>query len=274
MSLAKKPPVDLELLTSLAKRFADRELYEEAAELFRLALKFEPSNLGIKLNLAQVRNQQRETRGSIERNATERLHERLKRDTIDSAHFFGLAALYHERGKLGQAGECLDIATGKELANPYAHKLKGKILFRARRYDEAGEELRTAIRFNPFDRETAELLGRVEYEREQYDRSLEATIDAFLLVQPNDHNNGERLKKRIRGLKSIRKLSGEKLIALFRERRSNLQTAFDRLEWKRERFLRHEDSINDDEESDLDAQEGRIELAARTAPAELVVQPR
>ena len=41
MSLAKKPPVDLELLTSLAKRFADRELYEEAAELFRLALKFE-----------------------------------------------------------------------------------------------------------------------------------------------------------------------------------------------------------------------------------------
>lgn len=263
MSLAKKPPVDLELLTSLAKRFADRELFDEAGELFRLALRFEPTNLGIKLNLAQVRNQQRETRGSIERDAAELLYERFKRDTIDSAHFFGLAALYHERGKPEQAIECLDIASSKELANPYSHKLMGKLLFSARRYDESGEELRTARRYNPFDRETAELLGRVEYERENHEQALQATIDAFLLVQPNDLANTDRLKKRIRGLKSIRKISRTKLIEVFRERRATLQTAFDRLEWKRERILRHEDAITEDSEPEVDAQEGRIDLAAR-----------
>ncbi len=166
--------------------------------------------------------------------------EALRRDAIDAAHFFGLAALYEERGKQQQAVECLEIARQKGVANPFVHKLQGKIHFRRKNFKEAAEELRRARRYNPFDRETAEILGRAEYECEHYRKALEATIDAFLLVSDGDRENAERLKKRIRTFKAIRKISGQEMVELFRERRDKLQTAFDRLEWQRSRLLRRE----------------------------------
>ncbi|MCP4654173.1 MAG: cyclic nucleotide-binding domain-containing protein, partial [bacterium] len=167
--------------------------------------------------------------------------EELRRDAIDAAHFFGLAALYEERGKQQQAVECLEIARRKDVVNPFAHKLQGKIHFRRKNFNEAAEELRKARRYNPFDRETAEILGRAEYECEHHREALEATIDAFLLVAEGDRENAERLKKRIRTFKAIRKISSQEMVELFRERRDKLQTAFDRLEWQRSRLLRRVD---------------------------------
>ncbi len=263
MSQPKKPPVDLELLTSLAKRFADRDMFGEAQELFQLALRFEPANLGIKLNLAQVRNQRKRTQGHSRRDFEEVLREQFRRNAIDSAHFFGLAALYEERGKPELAAECLDIARRKEYANPFVHKLMGKLLFRRKEYDEAGKELRRAQRFNPFDREIAELLGRVEYEREHYQEALEATIDAFLLLREDDREGSNKLKKRISTLKTIRKVGSDALVSLFRERQEKLQTSFDRLDLQRERFLLNDNSADLTAEPSPDPHQGRIELAAR-----------
>ncbi len=173
------------------------------------------------------------------------LREKLRRGAIDAAHFFGLAALYEERGKRKQAAECLEIARRKDVINPYVHKLQGKILFRRKGFNAAASELRTARRYNPFDRETAELLGRVEYERGRFREALEATIDAFLLVDELDRDNGDRLKRRIRTLKTIQRMSSQQLVALFRERRDKLQTDFDRLEWQREQFLREVPESNE-----------------------------
>ena len=36
------------------------------------------------------------------------MREKVRRNAIDAAHFFGLAALYDERGKRQQAAECLE----------------------------------------------------------------------------------------------------------------------------------------------------------------------
>ena len=69
MSPSNKPPADLELLTSLAKRFADRDLYEEADELFQLARRFAPNNMGIQFNLAEVRKHRRQSLGESARGA-------------------------------------------------------------------------------------------------------------------------------------------------------------------------------------------------------------
>lgn len=245
MTGRKKPPVDLELLTSLARRFADRDMYDEADDLFQLALRFAPNNMGIQLNLAEVRKHRRASLGVSTRDAEEAVREQLKRDAIDSAHFFGLAALYEERGKEDLAAECLEIATRKELVNPYIHKLGGKLLFRHKRYDEARRELLLAQRYNPFDREIVDLLGRVEYEREHYAEALQATIDAFLLLRDDDRENAQHLKKRIRSLKAIRKISSADLVQLFRERREKLQTSFERLEMQRERLLRDQEATRE-----------------------------
>ncbi len=50
---------DLEELIALARRFADRKLYDEALELFQLALRLDPKNLGIRLALARLRKLQK-----------------------------------------------------------------------------------------------------------------------------------------------------------------------------------------------------------------------
>lgn len=197
------------------------------------------------------------------------VRERLRRDAIDAAHFFGLAALYEERGKRQQAAECLEIASRKEVVNPYAHKLHGKILFHRKGFNAAANELRTARRYNPFDRETAELLGRVEYERERYREALEATIDAFLLIEESDRENGSRLKKRIRTLKTIQRMTSQDLVVLFRQRRDKLQTAFDRLEWQREQFLREEMLDPDATMTMAVPTGGQLRLAARLRKLDL-----
>lgn len=201
------------------------------------------------------------SRAEFERAIEKRVREQLRRDAIDAAHFFGLAALYDERGKKEQAAECLEIARRKDAFNPYVHKLNGKILFRRREFQAAAEELRMARRFNPFDRETAEILGRVEYERELYREALEATIDAFLLVDDDDRENGNRLKRRIRTLKSIQRASSEDLVDLFHDRRGKLQTDFDRLEWQREQLLRRDET--DKTQTLPTVQSGQLRLAGR-----------
>ncbi len=270
MTVPDKPPEDLKSLTRLAKSFADREMLDEASDLFQLALRFEPDNLGLKLNLAQVRHRQRQDHGRYRRGAEEALRETLRRNAIDSAHFFGLAALYEERGQQDLAAECLEIAHGKELVNPYVHKLSGKIFFRQRRFDEAAEELRAARRYNPFDRQIAELLGRTEYERGNYRESMEATIDSFLLLAEAARDKGRELINRIRDLKSVREISGEELVALFHDRRDRLQTAFDRLELHRERFvLDGEPAVEAGERREKDPQSGRIEVAVRLREFEI-----
>ncbi|HEV7517728.1 MAG TPA: tetratricopeptide repeat protein, partial [Thermoanaerobaculia bacterium] len=177
---------ELTELTALARRFSQREMYEEAADLFLLALRLDPKNLGVKLGLAEVRKLQRQQKGGPPRTLKEMLREQFRRDAIDAAHFMGLAHLYAEKGENGRAIECIEVAKAKDMENPGHHKLHGRILFRRQEYDTAAEELARALRLNPFDRETAESLGRAEYERKQFEPALGAAVHAFLLLNEAD----------------------------------------------------------------------------------------
>lgn len=257
----------------MARRFADRKLYDKAVHLFRIALELDPRNMGIRLNLAQVLERQRKEQGAQERDAAQRLRERYRRNAIDAAQFFGLAALYDERGKPKQAAECLEIARRKDIVNPYVHKLHGKLLLRSQRYSEAAEALREARRYNPFDRETSELLSRVEYENEHFRDAIETAIDAFWLLKEDDRDGTERLKKRIRMLKTVQRMGNQELVELFHEQKEKLQTAFDRLEWQRERLRRETGEPEDTSEPITQLTHGsrrrRIQLAARLSNIEL-----
>ena len=129
------------------------------------------------------------------------------------------------------------MAKAKDLANPANHKLHGRLLFRRRDFDGAVEEFGRALRYNPFDRETAESLGRAEYERKQFEAALSATVHAFLLLNDGDEEGVRRLRRRIQTLKQILGWGNRELSRVFRERQEMVHTAFDRLEWHRERFL-------------------------------------
>jgi CRP/FNR family transcriptional regulator, cyclic AMP receptor protein len=229
--------VEIQELTDLARRFSEGGRYEEAADLLLLALRLEPKNLSIKLGLAEVRKLQQQHRGGSSRSLRDVLREGFRRNAIDAAHFLGLAHLYAEKGENAQAIECIEVARAKDLANPSNHKLHGRLLFRRRDFDGAVEELTQALRYNPFDRETAESLGRAEYERKQFEAALSATVHAFLLLNDGDEEGVRRLRRRIQTLKQILGWGNRELSRLFRERQELVHTAFERLEWHRERFL-------------------------------------
>ncbi len=239
MSVSEPP--DVKELVALARRFAERKLYDEAAELFGVALRVEPRNLGTRLALARIRRLQKaQGRTSTTKDPVEKARSEMRRNGIDASHFVGLAWLYAEKGEEFRALECLHIARLKDPLAPANFKLAARIHFRLQDYDSAAELLQRALRYNPFDREAAELLGQIEYERKQFAEALAATIDAFLLLPAVDEERAIRLRRRIRTLKHLLSWQSKQVVALFREREEQLHTAFDRLEWRRERFRSEE----------------------------------
>ncbi|HET9228740.1 MAG TPA: cyclic nucleotide-binding domain-containing protein [Thermoanaerobaculia bacterium] len=228
---------DVQELLRLAGRFQEREQHDQASELLLLALRLDPKNLSVKLALAESRAKQREPGSAGSRSVRDRLREGFRRNAIDAAHFVGLAHLYSEKGETARAVECLEIAKAKGLANPSSHKLHGRLLFRRKDFDGAVDEFGQALRFNPFDRETAESLGRAEYERKQYEAALRSTVHAFLLLNEGDEEGVRRLRRRIQTLKQILGWGNRELSQVFKERQEHIHTAFERLEWHRDRFL-------------------------------------
>lgn len=266
--MGKRPhlPDELDALIRLAKRLAGRRRYGEAAELFRMALRLDPENLGAKLALAEVRKRMGQMRGRPPRGLRDDAEEQHWRDSIDAGHFLGLAHLYAEKGEHARALECLEVAQDKLPASASVWKLEGHILARRREYETASESLARALRFNPFDREIAESLGRAAYESRNYEEALRYTVHAFLLLNDADREGESRLRRRIRTLKQILGWGNRELGRVFHERQESLHVAFDRLEWHRERFV--EESSFPQEgfakpSSEPPGRVGQIELAAR-----------
>ncbi|HEX2254843.1 MAG TPA: cyclic nucleotide-binding domain-containing protein [Thermoanaerobaculia bacterium] len=257
------PRHEIEQLAALARRFQERGRLGEAAELLLVALRAAPRDPELKAALAEVRQAVRRVRGGP-RTLREMLREHFRRDAIDASHFLGLAHLYAERGEDDQAMDCLEVAAAKDLAQPGLHKLAGRIHFRRAQHDEAAAELATALRFNPFDRESAEMLGRAEYERGRQEAALGATIHAFLLADAEDQEAAERLRRRVRTFRQLLGWDAHQLAQLFRERQERLHLAFDRLRWRRERFLEEEGLSRPATPVAVPAARGgRIGLAAR-----------
>lgn len=257
---------DLEQLVALARRFAQQKLTEEAIDLYRIALRLDPKNLGLQLALAQLQRQSRPE--SEARSPLEAVREAARRNAIDAAHFVGLARLFVERGEPFRAVECLEVARAKDGSQPGPWQLAGKIHFDLKDYDSAAELLARAQRLNPFDRETAELLGSTQYERRQFHDSLAATIDAFLLTPPADSARADRLRRRIKTLRQALEWETSAVVALFHERQELLHTAFDRIEWRRMRFREEESLVEPVAALSVPPSSGagRLELAMRLRP--------
>jgi CRP-like cAMP-binding protein/Tfp pilus assembly protein PilF len=262
--------LQLDELATLARRFADQAMYDEAEALFEMALRHDPKNMGMQLSLAQVRNLQQHTPAGQNRSAHDMLHEHLRRSALDAKHFLGLAKLYSEKGEDDTALEYLKVAESKDLPNPVLHRVRGQILARTGDFQGSADQLARALRYNPFDRATAEALGRAQYECRRFEEALRATVDAFLLLPEEDVEGSRRLKKRIRELKDLLEWSSDQLVVLFHQRQDELHTAFDRLEWHRERYRQEEErgsaSALQDKRSPA---KGRLALATRIRELDL-----
>ena len=254
---------DTQELVALARRFADLKRYDEALELFQVALRLDPRDLGIRLAVARLRKLRRAVVRTPEKDPGDLVRDEIRRASIDAAHYVGLARLYADRDEQFPALECLELARGRDSTDPDNYKIAGRIHFQLQDYDSAAEHLRKALRFNPFDRESAELLGQVEYERKQFADAISATIDAFLLLPASDEDHALRLRRRIGTLRHLLGWPGGQVVALFREREEELHTAFDRLQWRRERLRGAETLADGLVPAPTEPAGGRLSLASR-----------
>jgi CRP/FNR family cyclic AMP-dependent transcriptional regulator len=256
-------PFDLEEITALAKRFIEGKLFDEAIQLYEMALRFDPKNMGIQLSLAQAKRLRRHPRAGSPRSLKETIKEQMRRDALDAKHFLGLAHLFADRNDEERAREYLEVAIAKDHPNPAPHKLYGRLLLKRREFARAVLQLSQARRYNPFDRAVAQLLGRARYELGDLSGALGAFIDAFLLVADHEREEAARLKDRIQEIKEDLGWSNERLAYLFHQRQEELRIAFDRLEWHRERFREEKAATTPPETPGATKGSGRIDLAAR-----------
>lgn len=272
MELPPSPQaLEVQSLATLARQFADRRLFEEAVQLFELALRLEPDNRGLRLSLAQVRRLHREqSSGNSRAGLRDVLREQLRRNALDAKHFVGVAHLFFEQGEDERAMEYLEIAIAKDLANPSPHKLIGRIHMRRREWAEAAAHLVRARTFNPFDRRTSELLARSRFELGDFAGALAALVDAVLLQPEGVRTEGDsELKRQIQHIKKSLHWGNPELVEFFRQRQEELKLSFDRLEWHRMRFREGAALDAEAAENVIDTQPiqrqrvGRLELAIR-----------
>jgi tetratricopeptide (TPR) repeat protein len=76
--------------------------------------------------------------------AEENFKRALKLDTHLSSSYFGLARVYQREGKFSLALGAVDAALRMDADNPNYHNLKGQILMRLVKAEEAQKELQTA----------------------------------------------------------------------------------------------------------------------------------
>lgn len=231
-------PVNVEELASLARKFADQNMYDEAIHLYEMAVKVDPGSLALKINLARVRELKKEAEESRMQAATAELAESRKKDDIDANHYIGLAEFYIAKDQTAKGIELLEIAKLKSPNFYIPFKMLARLYASRADWDAAADEIALARKLNPFDKDVAELAGRVEFEKKEYRRALAEFVDAFLLHTDPKSERVASIRRMVHTLRKILGLDNDDLNAVIRERVEALQIASERLELRKENLFR------------------------------------
>lgn len=260
-------PVDADDLAHLARRYADQGMFDEAIHLYEMACKLKPGSVTLKVNLSRARDLKKEYESSRMAALREEVLSERARDEIDAAQCVGLAEYYAAKDQSTKALELFEIAKLKTPSNFRAYESLGRLYFSQGEWQLAHEEVTRARGFNPFDRDLAELSGRIEFELKNFDASLNDFIDAFLLSTDQKGSETEPIRRMINTLKRILSLESKELNARIRDRVDNLQVCTERLELRKEHLFRVDSKkgmkeITDKISRDVEKRENLIQRSA------------
>lgn len=231
-------PIEAEDLLALARRYSDQGMFDESIHLYEMAEKLKPGSVALRINLARVRDQKKIAEENRYAVVKQELVVERGRDEIDSSQYVGLAQYYIARDQTSKALELLEIAKIKTPNNYRPFEILGRLYYSQGEWDLAHEEISRARKLNPFDRGLAEIAGRIEFELKNFDRSLDAFIDAFLLATDQKGEATEPVRRMINTLKRIHSIEAKALNARIKERVEQLQLATERLEFRKENLFR------------------------------------
>lgn len=223
---------DVQALVAIAEHCAARGQYQAAVESLQIALQLVGHDDAIDAELRRLRRiAATSPPQSAGRNPA---RESLKRRLIDANQYIGLARLLSERGDYDRALACLQAAKARDVESAELWKAEARIREQLGQSAAAAEGFARARRMDPFDLEAAEQLGILQYQQHNYPEALRASVDAYLLASGRDEDISERLRRRMRTLRKMLGWSTQQVVDTFRVRQEELQTWFDRLEWRRE----------------------------------------
>ncbi len=233
-------PIEADDLIALAKRYADQGMFDESIHLYEMAEKLKPGSVALRINLARVRDLKRAAEESRFVEGRQEVSAERGRDEIDSSQYVGLAQYYMAKDQTSKAIELLEIAKIKTPNNYRPFEILGRLYYSQGEWELAHEEIGKARTLNPFDGGLAEAEGRVEFELKNFDGSLDAFIDAFLLSTDQKGESTEPVRRMINTLKRIHNIDAKDLNVRIKDRVEQLQLATERLEFRKENLFKLE----------------------------------
>jgi CRP-like cAMP-binding protein len=232
--------IDANDLATLARRYSDQGMFDEAIHLFEMATKLNPGSVSLKINLARATDKKIASENVRSESLRKEVLAERGRDESDAAQYVGLAQYYIAKDQPEKAIELLEIAKLKTPNGYRPYETLARLYYAQAEWDMAHEEAVAARALNPFDRELAELEGRIRFELKDFDSSLDSFVDAFLLSTDQKGEGSEPVRRMINTLKKILDLDGKTLNATIKKRVEQLQTSTERLELKKENLFKLE----------------------------------
>lgn len=233
-------PIEVNDLATLARRYADQGMYEESIHLYEMAGKLQPGSSLLKTDLHRVQELKRQSDESRFDELRSVVKAERVRDEIDSSQYIGLARYYVAKDQTEKAIEMLEISKLKTPNNYVPFEALAQLYYSEGEWQAADQEISEARRLNPFDRDLAEIAGRIGFELKQFDRSIESFVDAFLLSTDQKGGSSEPVRRMINTLKRLLDLDNRSLNSLIKDRVDMLQLATERLEYRKENLFRIE----------------------------------
>jgi CRP/FNR family cyclic AMP-dependent transcriptional regulator len=233
-------PIDADELVTLARRYADQGMYDEAIHLYEMAEKLKPGSVAVHINLARTRDLKQQAEASRYETVRQDVDAQRARDEVDASQYVGLAQYYMAKDQTSKAIELLEIAKLKTPNNYRPYEILGRLHYSQGEWDAAHDEIGKARKLNPFDRGLAEIAGRVEFELRNFDRAMEDFVDAFLLSTDQKGESTEPVRRMINTLKRIENIETKDLNARIKKRVEQLQLSTERLELRKDNLFKVE----------------------------------
>jgi CRP/FNR family cyclic AMP-dependent transcriptional regulator len=233
-------PIDADDLVTLARRYADQGMYDEAIHLYEMAEKLKPGSVAVHINLARTRDLKQQAEASRYETVRQDVDAQRARDEVDASQYVGLAQYYMAKDQTSKAIELLEIAKLKTPNNYRPYEILGRLHYSQGEWDAAHDEIGKARKLNPFDRGLAEISGRVEFELRNFDRALEDFVDAFLLSTDQKGESTEPVRRMINTLKRIGNIESKDLNSRIKKRVEQLQLCTERLELRKDNLFKLE----------------------------------
>ncbi len=210
----------IDRLVEVARRLRSYRRPTEAADLLEIAAALSPKGA------AALREEADSLRGE---DGIEDFDREFKRRNLEASHSLGMAHIFETRGEFGRAVDMIDLAKLRTPFNYLAYAAAGYLHLRHGDAQTALAEFLQARRLNPLDFRLAVETSRAALENEDFEKALEAAIDAMLLATWRSEHEQHQERRRVETLAQLCRKEPAAMETLITSRISILQKACDNI---------------------------------------------